>query len=501
MAFLTGFSAPSVRYTSGSSALISASFNDPVSVSAGGTPFLSLSNGAIATYAGQLDDTTLLFNYDIANTDNATPSLSVTGFATNGASILANDNSSASVVVTAANATVLASDASGTSGAGVAIETTLADIQDDLVAPRIAFVDVVSGNYLPGDKVTLTVVFDEAVGVTPGAKLPTLTLMSNGEILDDVIAAYESGSGTKKLNFSFTVTDTMDVADLQLGELLPNGSFLADASGNTALLTLPELSAATAVSLGDQTVTEEAVVDLANVKIEAIRYLGDDSSAFKVGEVLTFDVRLSGITQVDTTDGVPSLVLSNGGFAHYTGGSNTNTLTFTYVVGATDRNTSDLRVLGVAENDARFIGTLGQDVDVRISAANNLSTYNDVAINAQSPFITRIDSASDVLSVGDSVEFTVNFSEAVDLQGDAPTLLLSNGATAEYVGGAPSKQLLFRYTAAEGDSGTADLDVLSFDAPNTSLNSLAGTGEASLSLAQITSVAAKYDIQLDSTRP
>jgi len=63
---------------------------------------------------------------------------------------------------------------------------------DDLVSPRVASVDVVSGNYLPGDKVTLTVVFDEAVGVTPGAKLPTLTLMSNGEVLDEtsVILGY-----------------------------------------------------------------------------------------------------------------------------------------------------------------------------------------------------------------------------------------------------------------------------------------------------------------------
>ena len=33
---------------------------------------------------------------------------------------------------------------------------------DDLVSPLVASVDVVSGNYLPGDKVTLVVVSPEA---------------------------------------------------------------------------------------------------------------------------------------------------------------------------------------------------------------------------------------------------------------------------------------------------------------------------------------------------
>ncbi|WP_217363722.1 hypothetical protein, partial [Marinobacterium sp. xm-g-59] len=380
MTFLSGFSVPSARYNSGSVVPISATFSDSVTVSNGAVPFLSLSNGAIATYAGQTDDATLTFNYFVSDTDNATPSLSVTGFALNGASVLAADGSVAATTVTSGVNSQIVSTANA--GAAVTIETSLQDIADDLVSPRVASVDVVSGNYLPGDKVTLTVVFDEAVGVTPGAKLPTLTLMSNGEVLDDVIASYESGSGTKKLNFTFTVTDTMDVADLQLGELLSNGSFLADASGNAAILSLPELPSATSVSLGDQTVYVDEVVNLADVKIESIRYLDNDTEAFKVGEVLSFSVRMTGVVNVDTSEGVSTLVLSNGGFARYTGGSDTNTLTFSYIVGASDRNTDDLRVLGLAENDAVFNGSLGQDVDVRITSANNLSTFNDVAINA-----------------------------------------------------------------------------------------------------------------------
>ncbi|WP_173481966.1 MULTISPECIES: hypothetical protein, partial [unclassified Marinobacterium] len=185
MTFLSGFSVPSARYNSGSVVPISATFSDSVTVSNGAVPFLSLSNGAIATYAGQTDDATLTFNYFVSDTDNATPSLSVTGFALNGASVLAADGSVAATTVTSGVNSQIVSTANA--GAAVTIETSLQDIADDLVSPRVASVDVVSGNYLPGDKVTLTVVFDEAVGVTPGAKLPTLTLMSNGEVLDDVI--------------------------------------------------------------------------------------------------------------------------------------------------------------------------------------------------------------------------------------------------------------------------------------------------------------------------
>jgi hypothetical protein len=80
-----------------------------------------------------------------------------------------------------------------------------------------------------GDKVTLTLAFNEAVTVTGK---PTLTLN------DGDIATYVSGSGTGQLVFSTTVaaTDTSTAALAITGVNVPSGASIKDASGVSANL-------------------------------------------------------------------------------------------------------------------------------------------------------------------------------------------------------------------------------------------------------------------------
>ena len=146
-------------------------------------------------------------------------------------------------------------------------------------------------------------------------------------------------------------------------------------------------------------------------------------------------------------------------------------------------------------------GASGQSVDIRVLSSNNLSTFNDVAINAQSPFIRSIDAQNVTLSIGESVEFTVNFSEAIELSGVNPSLALSNGGVAQYVSGSPSSSFLFRYTALESDASSDDLDVVTFNAAGSSLTSLSGNGLASVALGNVNPVSSRYDIAIDSERP
>jgi hypothetical protein len=86
-----------------------------------------------------------------------------------------------------------------------------------------------SGVENTGDKIALTLAFNEAVTVTGK---PTLTLN------DGDIATYVSGSGTNKLVFSTTVaaTDTDTAALAIKGVNVPSGASIKDASGASANL-------------------------------------------------------------------------------------------------------------------------------------------------------------------------------------------------------------------------------------------------------------------------
>ena len=75
----------------GSTVSFTLTFDEEVDV-AGGTPWLTLNNGAHATYnaaatAALHDDTRLVFDYLVSDHDPITPSLAVTGFSAHGASI------------------------------------------------------------------------------------------------------------------------------------------------------------------------------------------------------------------------------------------------------------------------------------------------------------------------------------------------------------------------------------------------------------------------------
>src|SRR6185312_4449954 len=73
------------------------------------------------------------------------------------------------------------------------------------------------------------------------------------------------------------------------------------------------------------------------------------SGDLAAGSVVTLTVNLSEAVTVNTTGGTPSLMLSDGGTATYTGGSGTSALTFSYTVAA-GQNSSDLTVTGASLN-------------------------------------------------------------------------------------------------------------------------------------------------------
>ncbi|NRP58284.1 MULTISPECIES: Ig-like domain-containing protein [unclassified Marinobacterium] len=441
----------------------------------------------------------LVFSYTVFEDHRSIDPLVVQGFYLDGATLQDSDGERLSTLINTANNQILV-------GGSRAKVTNPQITDDDLQSPTVDNVHVVSGNYRENQTVLFTVEFDESVFVTIGnaGSLPQLTFVSDGEPLNDVYAIYNNiGSGTRRLQFELQVTADVNVADLQLGSLLTNGAVIEDTSGNMAILGLPDLPAATNVSLGPQGSSIDAPEVLADITIESIRYLGSTASQFLAGDIVDLTVRTTGKVDIDESQGTPSLVLRNGGFATYLSGSGSDTLTFRYVVQPSDRDTAELTVLGVAENDAVFTGVAGQSVDLRLDSTNNLPAFETVQINARAPYITAIYSNDGQYSVGDHIEFQVHFSEAIENHGSGqPSLGLSNGSIAEFTRAVNGKVFYFTYTAQEGDTDSADLDVLSFNPEGAEFRSFTDSSDrVSLGLGNIASIASEYDIQVDVTRP
>ena len=203
---------------------------------------------------------------------------------------------------------------------------------------------------------------------------------------------------------------------------------------------------------------------------------------------------------MDASSGVPMLILSNGGIAIYAGGSGSDVLRFRYAIQASDRNATELTVLGVAENDAAIVDAAGNAADVRINTSNNLDVSNQVQISAQAPYVRTIESADGIYQPGDEITFEVLLSEAVSVAG-TPGLNLSNGATARYVSGTGTDTLVFSYTvAADASASSADLDVSGLQLTSGSLLSVSSGNEVSRVL-RPGILARTKSVEIDATPP
>ena len=196
--------------------------------------------------------------------------------------------------------------------------------------------------------------------------------------------------------------------------------------------------------------------------------------------------------------GTPTLSLSNGGTASYTGGTGT-ALTFSYTVGA-GQDTGDLTVTSFNLNGATLQDAASNSANLSGAVSNPAGTLQ---IDTTAPAVTSVvtsgpgidGSGNGDLNAGHVVTLTVNMSEAVAVAGGTPTLSLSNGGTASYTGGTGTA-LTFSYTVGAGQD-TGDLAVTSFN-PNGATLQDAASNSAILSGA-VSNPAGT--LQIDTTAP
>ena len=141
------------------------------------------------------------------------------------------------------------------------------------------------------------------------------------------------------------------------------------------------------------------------------------------------------------------MTLSNGAAATYTSGSGTTDMVYTYTVAEGDTASADLSV-------SAYTGTLTDAAGNAAGAARG--DLGAVIIDGDAPDFVSVAATDGTYKVGDNIDITVTWDEAVTVTG-IPTLTLSNGATATYNSGSPNAALVFRYTVVEDQTRTVQI--------------------------------------------
>ena len=523
-------------------------FSETVEVdTTGGKPSFLLNDGGTATYSGGSGTSSLTFTYTVANGQNVSDlALTNAGIVLDGGTI--QD-------IAGNNAVLTASQNSNPPGT----------LQIDTAAPTAnsittsgAGITSGAGDLDAGHTVTFTVAMSEAVNVTG---TPELVLNDGG------IAAYQSGSGTGTLIFTYTVGANQNTSDLAVNSFTLNGGTVNDLAGNSASLT----NGSNTIVVGGTTYNGTTPynpagtlqIDTTAPTVSSIATSGtgitNGAGDLDAGHTVTFTVNFSETVNVSTSGGTPYLALNDGGTASYQSGTGTSALTFTYTV-ANGQNTSDLAlnstgivlnggtiqdpagnnaVLTAAQNynppgtlqidttpptltvsgispdtgasssdgitdvatvtvsgtidaaDSNLLITVKDDgvfvatttavngnwslagVTLTNGAHNLTATATDAAgnvgtstaftatLDTTAPTVssittsgTGITSGSGDIDAGHTVTFTVNFSEAVNVNtsGGTPSFALNDGGTATYSGGSGTSSLTFTYTVANGQN-------------------------------------------------
>jgi len=344
-------------FDAGNTVTLTVQFNDTVYATS--TSYLLLNDGGKALYSSGTGTNALTFTYTVTAGQN-TANLAVTAF-------------SAGLTDVVGNAALLAGTTTNPGGT----------IQIDTTAPKITSITTSGtgivagkGDLGPGQTVTLTVNFGEAVLVNTAGGTPTLALSNGG------VATYVSGSGSSALTFAYTVGALgggQDSADLKLASTSAvslNGAAITDLAGNAAVLTAANnYNPAGVLQIDTTAPTITTVV-----------------SSPATGDVTTGHVVKITLTPSEAVavSGTPELLLNDGGMATYDAAHSTSkALVFNYTAAAGD-STPNLAISGIelptgssindlAGNNAALAGaakSLGVQINTTATGSSGTETGN-----------------------------------------------------------------------------------------------------------------------------
>ncbi|WP_330115143.1 Ig-like domain-containing protein [Pseudomonas sp. JS3066] len=202
--------------------------------------------------------------------------------------------------------------------------------------------------------------------------------------------------------------------------------------------------------------------------------VSNPDGGYKVGDVITVTISFDQTVIVDTSGGVPSLLLETGLLdraATYVSGSGSNTLTFSYTVQAGDLSADlDYQSTGALALNGGSIRNAGNATAIltlpTTGGADSIAGQHGIVIDGVAPQVTSVSvPANGTYVAGQNLDFTVNLSEAVivDTIGGTPriAITLDGGGTvfANYLSGSGTSALVFRLTVSSGQLDTNGISV------------------------------------------
>jgi hypothetical protein len=358
----------------------------------------------------------------------------------------------------------------------------------DAVAPAVSSVITPTpASYRTGNLLDMLVNFSEKVWT--GTDTPQLGLLIGNNTR---YAVYTSGSGSTSLLFRYLIVDEdIDKDGIKLVSTLIATSPIQDAAGNPAALTLSNIGALSGVLINPPTITISKLT-------------APPDSTYRYGDTLEFGVQFNENAFVDTKNGTPAIRLTIGSSAKqalYAEGSGSNTLLFRYPIQKNESDTDGIRISPtIALNNGSIKDEKGNSIPLTL---NNIPNTIGLQVDAMDPFVKNlVTPARRMYATGDTMDFTLNFSETVfQEKKDSLSIGIIIGTTrknAFYVSGAGSTSWLFRYLVAAGD---LDKNGIKIDSVITTNNGLLCDRWGNKLLTKLENIGPVSDCKVDGIAP
>jgi hypothetical protein len=189
----------------------------------------------------------------------------------------------------------------------------------------------------------------------------------------------------------------------------------------------------------------QGIRDPNNPLPKIVSVLPQGPGTYSVGSGLDFYVTYDDVVLVDGSPRLAIIADSGTYFANYISGSGTNILYFQFIVPAGAFDYNGIQLSGVMNLNGGSIYDPDDDDDSQLGYS--IPSTTAVLINGIDPVITSITIDNGNYKIGDTLEFTVNYSFPVHVTG-TPSLPIKVGAAslpANYVSGSGTSALKFTY--------------------------------------------------------
>lgn len=228
------------------------------------------------------------------------------------------------------------------------------------------------------------------------------------------------------------------------------------------------------------------------------------NGTYRAGDTLSFTVNFSEAVYVTTVGGTPRISLGLGtglDYALYTEGTNSTALTFSCTVPSGVVDTNGITIYPLDLDGGTIKDAAGNDAN--LDMFHCMKPTSGILVDSVAPFVTSVTvPANKTYIAGDTLSFTVNFSETVEVNtsGGTPRISLTVGMKtyyATYIGGTGSAALTFNCTISSGDVDTDGITVGVLTANGGTIRDAAGNN-ANLTL---NGMGSTWGILIDSVAP